>query len=103
MAAIVNVLDKANGGREMGRGEMENQLEEGGMEKSEGRRKWEEGEGREGKCWSPMLSPPTAFSQAQLVTGLAPGYSPVYTAPTLLWWLGNAIYRLEIFAVESFI
>lgn len=27
----------------------------------------EEGEGREGKCWSPMLSPPTAptaFSQA---------------------------------------
>lgn len=33
VAAIVNVLDKANGGRDMGRGEMENQLEKGGMEK----------------------------------------------------------------------
>lgn len=44
--------------------------------------------GGKGKCWSPMLSisanPLCFFSGTQTRTGLAPGYSPVYTAPTLL-------------------
>jgi hypothetical protein len=87
VAAIVNVLDKANGGSSEGRGEMENQLKKMRWRRGRGEENGSrmEGEGREGKMLvADAISAHCFFSSTQTRTGLAPGYSPVYTAPTLL-------------------